>query len=274
MSIKIGIIGGTGLESDVNILTDVKQLKTEETPFGCPSDEYVTEGFIGEIPVIIMGRHGKDHNISPTNVNYAANLWTLKSNGCTHVLVTTACGSLKQQIAPGSLCIVDQYIDRTQGKRRNTIYTVSHIPQGLPFDRTLQVLIELLEESCAENGVEYHKRVTTVTIEGPRFSTLAESRLYQSWGCDIVNMTSVPEAQLAAEMGLVYAALALVTDYDCWHCDESESVCVELVDKRMKELKIKASKVLVSAVKKCSAINWQQIIDEKSQTAKNAIMCQ
>ncbi|RWS07264.1 S-methyl-5' [Dinothrombium tinctorium] len=269
--IKIGIIGGTGLESDLNILTDARVMYAVETPYGKTSDESYVEGKIGDIPVIVVGRHGKDHSISPSNVNYCANLWMLKSIGCTHVLATTACGSLKEHIKPGTFCVIDQYIDRTQGRRRNTLYSVSHVPQVKPFDEVLQ---QILEKSCEELNYEYHKKATTVTIEGPRFSTLAESRLYQSWNCDIVNMTTVPEAQIAAELGLVYAALALVTDYDCWHCDDDESVSVELVGKRLVDLRVRALKVLCRAVIKCGEYDWQSIMKRKQEIASTALMCE
>ena len=138
-----------------------------------------------------------------------------------------------------------------------------------PYDPQVQ---DILEESCKELGYKYHPKGTTITIEGPRFSTLAESRLYQSWGCDIVNMTAVPEAQLAAEAGLIYASLALVTDYDCWHEDEQESVSVNLVAQRMELLGEKARAVLHRSIEKMKAIDWSAKLKMKETQAKEAIM--
>ncbi|CAG2115836.1 unnamed protein product, partial [Medioppia subpectinata] len=183
---------------------------------------------------------------------------------------TTACGSLKLELTPGDFAVLDQYIDRTCLRSR-TYYKVSHIPQGRPFDPKLQ---QLLEQSCAQLGFKCHPKVTTVTIEGPRFSTLAESKLHKSWGADIVNMTTVPEAQLAAELGLIYGALALVTDYDCWHDSDDESVNVELVMNRLKQLSEKAKQVLVLTVKKISETDWTALVDKKQRDAKSAIMFQ
>ena len=267
-NLKIGIIGGTGLDRDHTIIKDLKMVSVGTTPYGDPSDSQVISGLIEGIPVVVMGRHGSKHDINPSDVNYRANLWTLKELECTHVLVTTACGSLKLELSPGDFAVVDQYIDRTSLRKR-TFYKVSHIPQGRPFDSKMQTI---LEESCTQLGYKCHPSVTTVTIEGPRFSTLAESRLYQSWGADIVNMTTVPEAQLAAELGLIYGALALVTDYDCWHESEDQSVSVDLVMNRLKELAERAKNVLVLTVKKISETDWNSVWNRRQTAAKNAIM--
>lgn len=267
--IKIGIIGGTGLDQDTGILKDKKTIHVPTTKYGDPSDLSLTEGTMHGVPVVIMGRHGQKHNINPSDVNYRANLWTLKSLGCTHVIVTTACGSLKESIEPGHYAILDQYIDRTSGRRASTFYKVSHIPQAKPYDKEIQ---RILEESCRDHNYNVHPNVTVVTIEGPRFSTLAESKLYRSWGCDIVNMTAVPEVTLASELGLVYGALGLVTDYDCWHEKEHESVSVEVVMSRLKELAIRTRNVLDSTVLKITQFEWTAIIETKENAAKSAIM--
>lgn len=267
--IKVGIIGGTGLDRDSEILQDQREVSLETTPFGDPSDRVIVEGKIAGITVYIIGRHGKTHNVNPSNVNYRANLWSLRTLGCTHVLVTTACGSLKEKIAPGHVVILDQYIDRTSGRRSSTFYTVAHIPQNRPFDRKMQ---QILEQACIKHNVPHHTKGVAVVIEGPRFSTLAESRLHQSWGCDIVNMTAVPEAPLAAELGLVYASLALVTDYDGWHESEEEHVSVDLVTIRMKDLGSKAKKVLAEAVSLLSQCDWSQEIAAKREQSKSCIM--
>lgn len=266
--LKIGIIGGTGLDQDSSILKDRKSIPVGETPYGLPSDQELVSGKIGDVEVYILARHGRNHDISPTNVNYRANLWTLQSLGVTHVLATTACGSLKEALAPGHLAIVDQYIDRTNIRQGRSFYKVCHVPQQQPFDRKMQ---QILVDSCKEASYTCHPSVTAVCIEGPRFSTLAESKLYQSWGADLVNMTLVPEAQLATELGLAYASLALVTDYDCWHSEEL-SVSVELVMKTLKELSTKAKDVLVRAIGKINAIDWSETIEFKKKLAQNSIM--
>lgn len=271
IEVKIGIIGGTGLDRDSEILQEQREVSLETTPFGDPSDRVIVQGKMSGLTVYIMGRHGKNHNVSPSNVNYRANLWALKELGCTHVLVTTACGSLKEEIAPGHVVILDQYIDRTTGRRQNTFYSVAHIPQNRPFDRKMQ---ELLQQACVTTSIPHHTKGVAVVIEGPRFSTIAESRLYQSWGCDIVNMTAAPEAQLAAELGLIYSSLALVTDYDGWHESEDEHVSVDLVTTRMKDLGVKAKRVLAEAVALVSQCDWSQEVARKREQAKSCIMFQ
>ena len=171
-------------------------------------------------------RHGRNHNISPTHVNYRANVYALKEEGCTHVIVTTACGSLREEIHPGDVVLLDQFIDRTT-KRTLTFYDgtpgapegICHMQMGEPFCKHTRAVIARAADIL---GITCHPRGTAVTIEGPRFSTRAESDLYRSWGCDVVNMTTVPEVTLAKELGLCYSSIALPTDYDCW---KEEAVC-------------------------------------------------
>ena len=180
-------------------------------------------------------RHGKGHTIMPTHVNYRANLWALKEEGCTHVLVTTACGSLREEIKPGDCVILDQFIDRTT-KRVSTFYDgqpghlkgVCHIPMDTPFcERTRGILIKTAKKLGEFSAV--HENGTVLTIEGPRFSTKAESHLWRTWGAHIVNMTTVPEVCLARELGLSYSAVALATDYDCWR-QPDEAVSTHVYD--------------------------------------------
>ena len=177
-------------------------------------------------------RHGRKHTIAPSHVNYRACVWALKEEGCTHVLVTTACGSLQEHIAPGDIIILDQFIDRTH-RRDGSFYDgkpgsphgVCHLQMDLPFcERTRQILIK----ACEKLELKHHKKGVVVTIEGPRFSTKAESVLFRSWGADIVNMTTVPEACLVKETGMCYASIGLPTDYDCWK-DTGEPVSWYLV---------------------------------------------
>ncbi|XP_030643921.1 S-methyl-5'-thioadenosine phosphorylase isoform X2 [Chanos chanos] len=215
--IKIGIIGGSGLDDP-----DILEGRTEryvDTPFGKPSDALIV-GKIKNVECVLLARHGRQHTIMPSNVNYQANIWALKEEGCTHILVTTACGSLKEEIQPGDIVIIDQFIDRTT-KRAQTFYDgrptsppgVCHIPMAEPFcTRTREVLLEVARAL----GVRCHPRGTMLTIEGPRFSSRAESLMFRQWGADVINMTTVPEVVLAKEAGLCYASIAMATDYDCW----------------------------------------------------------
>ncbi len=228
--VKLGIIGGSGLD-DPDILSQVEE-KTVTTPFGEPSSA-VTCGRIEGVEVAILARHGKKHTIYPSAVNFRANIWALKSLGCSHILAATACGSLREEIEPGHLVFLDQFIDRTT-KRASTFYDtdrVCHIPMGDPFCPELR---KLLIERAASQGIKHHPTGTMVTIEGPRFSTRAESHLFRSWGCHVINMTTVPEVTLAREAGLCYASMAMSTDYDCWH-ESEEHVTIEMILEIMKQ---------------------------------------
>jgi len=205
----IGIIGGSGLE-DPKMLKDFKEIDVK-TGFGTAS---VTEGNLDGIKVAIVSRHGKKHTIMPTDVNSRANIQALKERGCTHILATSACGSLKEEIRPGDFVVVDQFIDRTT-KRKSTFYSdkVCHIPMADPFCNKLR---ELFIETGKELNLKIHERGTVVTIEGPRFSTRAESRMFIQWGGDVINMSTVPECVLAREAGLCYSVVCMATDYDCF----------------------------------------------------------
>jgi 5'-methylthioadenosine phosphorylase len=222
--VKVGIIGGSGLD-DPNILKDAKEISVE-TPYGPPTSVLVC-GYIEGVDVAIIARHGKDHSIYPTKVNFRANIWSLKEQGCTHILASTAVGSLREEIAPGHLVFPDQFIDHTR-KREVTFFdnnTVVHTPMAEPFCPNL---IDLLSLSAESLKVPYHKNKTVITIEGPRFSTKAESHMFRSWNADIINMSTVPEVILAREKKLHYAAIAMSTDYDCWH-EEEEPVTWEMI---------------------------------------------
>ena len=228
--VKIGIIGGSGLE-DPKILKDAKEIKVT-TPYGKPSSA-LTTGKIEGIDVVIISRHGKKHEIMPTNVPNQANIHALKEQGCTHILVSSAAGSLREKIKPSDFVFVDQFIDRTT-KRKSTFYEkdhVAHIPMAEPFCAELR---KLLAESAKELGMSYHKKGTVITIEGPRFSTKAESNLFRQWKADVINMSTVPEVVLAREAGLCYAAVVMSTDYDCWR-DSGEAVDIQMVLKTFKK---------------------------------------
>ncbi len=228
--VKVGIIGGSGLD-DPDILKDAREI-TVETPYGAPSS-VLTCGVIEGIDAAIIARHGKDHSIYPTKVNFRANIWALKEQGCTHILASTAVGSLREDIAPGHLVFPSQFIDHTR-KREVTFFNedvVVHTPMAEPFCSNL---IDLLSSSAETENIPFHKNRTVITIEGPRFSTKAESHMFRSWNADVINMSTVPEVILAREKQMHYAAIAMSTDYDCWH-EEEESVTWEMIMETMKK---------------------------------------
>jgi 5'-methylthioadenosine phosphorylase len=215
----VGIIGGSGLD-DPQILENAEELLLD-TPYGSPSGPLV-RGIIGNTPVILLARHGKRHQFSPAEVNYRANIHALKAQGATHILATTACGSLRKHICRGDFVIVDQFIDFTR-HRPVTFFDAfeegaRHTAMADPFDAGLR---RRLRAACRELGFGCHDGGTVVTIEGPRFSTRAESNMFRIWGADVINMSVAPEAILANEAGIPYAVVAMSTDYDCWKLDEA-----------------------------------------------------
>jgi len=222
--VKIGIIGGSGLDNPT-ILENGKDIEVN-TPYGQPSS-LLKVGTIKGIDVVLLARHGRDHSIIPSNVNNQANIWALKEVGCTHILASTACGSLKENIKPGDFVFLDQFIDRTT-KRKQTFYEqgqVCHIPMANPFCAQLR---QQFTAAAQRLGFSFHPQGTIITIEGPRFSSRAESKLFRSWNADVINMSTVPEVVLAREAGICYAAVAMSTDYDCWHTSE-EAVTWEAI---------------------------------------------
>lgn len=221
--IKVGIIGGSGMD-DPALLKNKKEKKVK-TPYGAPSSE-LTVGRIEGIDVVILARHGKKHSVYPTGVNFRANIHALKKEGCTHILATTAVGSLREKIRPGDLVFVDQFIDFT--KHRSLTFhdkKVVHTPMAEPFCPDLR---GLLVKSAKELRLRHHNGGTVVTIEGPRFSTKAESHMFRMLGADVINMSTVPEVILAREAGICYQTIAMSTDYDCWKEGE-EPVTWEMI---------------------------------------------
>ena len=213
MTHRIGIIGGSGLYA----LPGLEDVRTErvETPFGPPSDELVC-GRLGDAEMVFLPRHGVGHRLTPTEVPYRANIWALKALGCGWVISVSAVGSLRAAIVPGHAVLVDQFIDRTS-QRTSSFFgegVVAHISFGDPVCGVLQ---EYLRQAADAVGVEHHVGGTYVCMEGPAFSTRAESELYRSWGAAVVGMTNLPEAKLAREASMSYATVAFATDYDCWH---------------------------------------------------------
>jgi len=216
--VKIGIIGGSGLD-DPKILRDSKEVRVD-TPYGKPSSA-LTAGQINGVDVVLLIRHGNKHQLSPTQVNYRANIHALKEKGVTHIIATTACGSLREEIGRGDFVVIDQFIDFTR-HRKTTFHEsfengMEHPLMADPFDPELR---KAFYETSIELGFKTHEKGTVVTIEGPRFSTRAESKMFRIWGADIINMTIASEAILANEAGIPYAAVAMSTDYDCWKEDE------------------------------------------------------
>ena len=216
---KIGIIGGSGLDNP-DILNNPRDLEAD-TPYGKPNST-LRQGTIAGKDVILLARHGRCHTCPPTWVNYRANIWALKNEGCTHILATTAVGSLKAEIKRGDLVILDQFIDFTRLRpvtfhERFEPHAPVHTPMADPFDETLRARFIA---ACGKFGYAHHPTGTVVTIEGPRFSTRAESNMFRMWGAEVINMSVATETILAAEAGVAYAAVAMSTDYDCWKTDE------------------------------------------------------
>jgi len=242
MTKKIGIIGGSGMD-DPNLLLDPNAVDMD-TPYGKPSDKLIC-GTIKDTEVVILARHAKDHSISPTKIPFLANIWALKNIGCTHILATTACGSLRDYLVPGDLVFIDQFIDWTKLRKLSFFEDeVVHTPMAEPFDSHMRIK---LADTAKKLGYKYHDRGTMITIEGPRFSTKAESFLFRSMGADLINMSTVPEAPLANELGIPYQSIAMVTDYDCWKENE-ESVTFEMILKRMKENADKVINLIVDVI--------------------------
>jgi 5'-methylthioadenosine phosphorylase len=240
--VKIGIIGGSGVDNP-DIIGNYEKRKIE-TKFGKPSDS-VTLGKIKGVDVAVLARHGAGHTIMPSLVNYRANIQAMKRLGVTHILATTACGSLKEEIRPGDFVILDQFFDRTY-KRETTLYEedkICHLPMAHPF---CDYLREVLIKKAKELNFRIHDKGTVVTIEGPRFSTLAESEVWRKLGFDVVNMTTVPECVLAREAGIHYASIAMVTDYDCWK--EDDEVSVNKVMETMKKNKERVLELIKEAI--------------------------
>ena len=220
MQIKIGIIGGSGLDNPKILNKADEYIIT--TPWGAPSSA-LKSGDIGGVAVVLLARHGREHTIPPTQVNNRANIHALKAAGCSHIIASTAVGSLREEIGRGDMVVLDQFIDFT--RRRPLSFHDSfpehnpvHISMAEPFDGEMRkIMIQELEALA----YPHHSTGTVITIEGPRFSTRAESNMYRIWGADVVNMSIAPEAILAAEAQIPYCAVAMSTDYDSWKNDEA-----------------------------------------------------
>lgn len=261
MQTEIGIIGGTGF-SDPQFLTNAKEKKID-TPYGSPSDT-VTIGELCGRKVAFIPRHSRKHTIRPTDVNYRANIHALKQLGVQWILSPSTVGSLREEYRPGDLVFVDQFIDRTT-RREESFYEspkVCHISIAEP---TCPELRKLLSKTAAKMHIDYHKSGTYVCIEGPRFSTKAESRLFRSWGADVIGMTLVPECVLAREAEICYASISTVTDYDCW---KDHPVTAGEVGKTMKKSIEKIKKLIRETVR----VMPQQRICECKNALRSAMI--
>jgi 5'-methylthioadenosine phosphorylase len=260
---KIGIIGGSGLENP-EILQDFKEIEVD-TPFGKPSSPLIT-GKLNGIDIFIIARHGKKHQIPPTQVNNRANIFALKDKGCKFIISTTAVGSLKEEIHRGDFVVLDQFIDFT--KQRKTTFFESfefgalHYGMAHPFFEELR---KKLIRACEELKFPFHKTGTVVTIEGPRFSSIAESKMFRQWGADIINMSIAPEVILANEAEVPYATIAMATDYDCWK-QEEEPVSWDEIKKIMAQNSERVKQILMKVIDYFSEAQKLEDIKKKIRT--------
>ncbi len=219
----LGILGGSGVYA-IDGLAGARFEKVE-TPFGMPSDEILV-GELAGTPVAFLPRHGRGHRIPPSEINYRANIDALKRIGATDLVSISACGSLREDLAPGTFVLVDQFVDRTFARAKSFFGTgcVAHVSMARPVCARLG---DLLQAAARERGIPTVRGGTYLAMEGPHFSSRAESELYRSWRCDVIGMTNMPEAKLAREAELCFASVAMVTDYDCWHAERAH---VEVAD--------------------------------------------
>jgi 5'-methylthioadenosine phosphorylase len=242
---RLGVLGGSGLYA-MQGLEEMRELEID-TPFGTPSDT-LRVGRIGDLDVVFLARHGRHHTLTPTEVPYRANLWAMRSLGVRWILSASAVGSLQEGVRPLDMLIPDQFIDRTH-QRPLTFFgegAVAHVGVADPFCPVLSGLLADVTRPLMPGGRQLHQGGTYLCMEGPAFSTRAESELYRSWGCDVIGMTNHSEARLAREAEIAYATLAMVTDYDCWHSDH-DAVTVEMVIQNLQANAALAQQVIHAA---------------------------
>jgi 5'-methylthioadenosine phosphorylase len=256
----IGVIGGSGLY-EIEGLTDQKWVKLD-TPFGSPSDEYLT-GRLNDARLVFLPRHGRGHRVLPHEINFRANLHGMKQLGVEWILSVSAVGSMKEEIHPGDIVIVDQFIDRT--KSRASSFFGEGVAGHVTFaDPICHALAAHVHDAARAAGARVHMGGTYVVIDGPMFSTRAESKLYRSWGVDVIGMTNLPEAKLAREAEICYATIALSTDYDCWHESEEDvsvAAVVAVLKKNVELAKriVKGAAERVPAERKCGCVNAAEL---------------
>ncbi|HBO85002.1 MAG: methylthioadenosine phosphorylase [Deltaproteobacteria bacterium GWC2_42_11] len=268
----IGIIGGSGLY-EMEGLKNVKEVKVK-TPFGNPSDAYIV-GKLGDVKLVFLPRHGRGHRILPSELNFRANIFGMKKLDVEWIISVSAVGSMREDIKPGHIVIPDQFFDRTKS-RINTFFgngIVGHVEFAEPVCPDLS---NALFNAAKELKITAHKGGTYICIEGPQFSTRAESRIYRKWGVDVIGMTNIPEAKLAREAEICYATLALSTDYDCWH-ETEESVTVEMILETLRN-NVANAKAIIKAVlpkipslrdcKCASAMRYAVVTDKRTIPAK------
>ncbi len=254
----IGIIGGSGVY-DIDGLTNTRWAKVD-SPFGQPSDELLFGDFNGQ-PMVFLPRHGRGHRIPPSEINYRANIDALKRAGAGEIISVSAVGSLREHLRPGMFVIVDQFIDRTFAREKSFFTTgcVAHVSMAHPTCTRLAVHIEQAAKGC---GIEIVRGGTYLVMEGPQFSSLAESELYRSWNCDVIGMTNMPEAKLAREAEICYASVAMVTDYDCWHPQHDDVTVDQIIA------------VVVANAQKARSLVRQSIPLVAADRTKPACSCQ
>jgi len=272
---KIGFIGGSGLYK-IEWLKGIKEVEVK-TPFGKPSDKFVTGKIEGK-DVVFLPRHGVGHRINPSEINYRANIYGMKKLGVERIISVTACGSLREELKPMDFVVPEQFVDRTNQARAMTFFErgiVVHIGFAHPVCGELG---EVVYRAGKDLGLDIHKGATYINMEGPAFSTLAESNLYRQWGMDIIGMTNMAEAKLAREAEICYSTLAAVTDYDCWHPDH-DSVTIDMIIRNLNKNIENAKKMILAIVKnlpperkcncrdalKCAIITGRKLIPEKTK---------
>lgn len=237
----LGIIGGSGVYD----LPGLEHRRSEkiETPWGAASDELIF-GTLGELEMVFLPRHGRGHPLPPSKINYRANIDALKRAGVSDLVSISACGSFREELSPGTFVLVDQFIDRTIAREKSFFGTgcVAHVPMADPVS---PLLVDRVEKAAISENITHQRGGTYLAMEGPQFSTRAESLMYRSWGCDVIGMTNMPEAKLAREAEICYASIAMVTDYDCWHQDHND-VDIEQIINTLRENSAKAQRLVAS----------------------------
>lgn len=263
----IGVIGGSGLY-EIEGLTDVREVALD-TPFGEPSDAFIT-GKLEGAKMVFLPRHGRGHRLLPSEVNYRANIYGMKSLGVEQIISVSAVGSMKEDIVPGHIVVPDQFFDRTQGKRASTFFGQGIAGHVQFADPVCSPLSNILADAARTVGATVHEGGTYLCIEGPNFSTRAESNIYRGWGVDIIGMTNLPESRLAREAEICYGTIALATDYDCWH-DSHDDVSVEAVIAIIQQNVATAREIIKTAVE--NIVKLRQHRDcECASALKYAIM--
>jgi len=264
---RLGVLGGSGLYA-MDGLVDVRELDID-TPYGRPSDS-LRIGRIGDLEVVFLARHGRHHTFTPTEVPYRANIWALRSLHVRWILSVSAVGSLQEQFRPLDMVVPDQFIDRTHQRPLSFFGegVVAHVTVADPYCGALSRILEDVGDSLMPEGRRLHRGGTYLCMEGPAFSTRAESELYRSWGCSVIGMTNHTEARLAREAEIAYATLAMVTDYDCWHTEHA-SVTVEMVIENLRANAALAQEIVRAAAQR---VGVQRPASKAHQALRHALM--